>query len=334
MKMLGNLNTTVNGTQLAPSGCFTLGNSTAERIAQAFGYCLIFVVSLAGNISIGLIVYKTKTMRKAINFFIVNMAMSDLVFPLFAIPWFITLLNFNSWPIRGPLGEVMCKLTYFLPNVSVAVSIQSLVLIAVDRFGAVVLPLRSPIISSKLCPYFMFTTWIAAIILLSPNFIAFKLTEYPGKLICELHWTEAFGENANNVNYLIALLLLSYCIPFGLITTLYSVILLKLKAQKIIGEPSTNAEQNRVKRHKHVLKMATAIIFSFAICWTPLTTCYFYYLHSVSQDRNITSLSCSAISIFHIVSFIAHTNCAINPVICFSFSGNYRQGLRRLLKFI
>ena len=37
-------------------------------------------------------------------------------------------------------------------------SIQSLVLIAVDRFGAVVFPLRSPLISSKLCPFFILAT--------------------------------------------------------------------------------------------------------------------------------------------------------------------------------
>jgi len=30
--------------------------------------------------------------------------------------------------------------------------------------------------------------------------------------------------------------------------------------------------------------------------------------------------------------FIAYSNCAINPCICFVFSRNYRQGLKRLLK--
>ncbi|XP_078357471.1 endothelin receptor type B-like [Oculina patagonica] len=184
--MLGNLNTTVNGTQLTPSSCFTPGNTSAERITKTFVYCLILVVSLTGNISIGIIVYKTKTMRRAINFLIVNMAMSDLMFPLFVIPWSLTLLNANSWPIGGPLGKIMCKLIYFLPNVSIAVSVQSLVLIAVDRFGAVIFPLRYPLIGSKLYPYFILATWIAAIILISPNLIAFKLIEYPGKLALEI----------------------------------------------------------------------------------------------------------------------------------------------------
>ncbi|XP_078357472.1 QRFP-like peptide receptor [Oculina patagonica] len=180
--MLGNLNTTENVTQLTLSSCFTPDNLTAERIAKTFGYCIIFVVSLVGNISIGIIVYKTKTMRKTINFLIVNMAMSDLLFPIFGIPLILTELHFSSWLISGLLGQALCKLLPFLQDVSVAVSVQSLVLIAVDRFGAVVFPLRSPLTSSKLCPYFILTAWITAIILIAPNLIAFKLIDYPGKL--------------------------------------------------------------------------------------------------------------------------------------------------------
>ena len=172
-----------------------------------------------------------------------------------------------------------------------------------------VFPLRSPLISSKLCPYFILTTWIAAIILISPNFIAFKLIEYPGKLSCELRRTEAFGRVSHNINYLIALLLLLYCIPFGLIIILYTSILIKLKSQKSIGEPSTNTEQQRIQRHRNVLKMATPIILGFAVCWTPLATYYFYNSHSPSRDRNITRLSCSVLGTLYIVSFIAHTLC-------------------------
>ena len=144
MAMNENVNTTMNETE--PSSCL---NSTAEQIGITFAYCLIFIVSFAGNTVIAIIVYKTKTMRKPINFFIVNMAMSDLRLPIFLIPRKIQMLYIDSWLIGGPLGQTLCKLGAILPDVSSAVSIQSLVLIAVDRFGAVVLPLRSPLISSK-----------------------------------------------------------------------------------------------------------------------------------------------------------------------------------------
>ena len=129
----------MNATQLSNN----FGNSTAEKIGKTFFYSSIFLVSLAGNTVIAIIVYKTKPMRKPINFLIVNMAMSDLMYPIFLIPMSIQGVYIDSWMIDGPLGQASCKLVFFLTQASGLVSILSLVLIAVDRCGAVVLPLRS-----------------------------------------------------------------------------------------------------------------------------------------------------------------------------------------------
>ena len=136
---------------------------------------MIFLVSLAGNIVIGIIVYKTRTMRKPINFFIVNMAMSDLLFSILLCPRVIQELYIDSWLIYGLLGLALCKLVNFLSAVSLSVPIQSPVLIAVDRFRAVVYPLRSPLISSKLCPFFILATWIVAMSTHSPYLFALNL---------------------------------------------------------------------------------------------------------------------------------------------------------------
>jgi len=142
-------------------------------------------------------------MRKPINFLIVNMAMSDLLFPIFLIPRDIQLLYIKSWLIGGLLGKVLCELVNFLLHVSFAVFVQSLVLIAVDRFGAVVYPLRSPLISSKLCPFVILATWIVALAFFSPDLFAFKLIEYPGRLSCLPDCKETFGEFSSYENYLL-----------------------------------------------------------------------------------------------------------------------------------
>ena len=80
---------------------------------------------------------------------------------------------------RCQLGQALCKLVPIFGNVSVTVSIQNLILIAVDRFGAVVFPLRSPLIRSKLCPFFIFATWIVAVAVNSPDLFTYELVEYP-----------------------------------------------------------------------------------------------------------------------------------------------------------
>lgn len=63
----------------------------------------------------GKIVNKTKTMRKPINFLIVSMVMSDLLYPIVLIPRSIQGLYIkDSWPIGCPLGQILYKQVFFL----------------------------------------------------------------------------------------------------------------------------------------------------------------------------------------------------------------------------
>ena len=316
------MNTTVNGSLT----CSIPFNPAAAKIGKTFAYCLIFVVSLLGNSFIGIIVYKTHTPRKPINFFIVNMAMSDLLYPIFLFPRELTYLHADSWLISGSLGQALCKLVPFLVDVSNCVSIQSLLLIAVDRFGAVVFPLRSPLISSKLCPFFILATWIIPMAVLSPYLVAFKLAVYPGQLFCVLRWNKAFGESFSLKNYHPALFVVFFYIPIVMLAMLYSIIVIKLKSQKIPGEQSTNAEQQRAKRNRHVLKMSIAIVLGFVLCFLPWSITML--LRYFAQD----SLPCGFFIYKNISQFMAISNCAINPCICFIFCSNYRNALKRLLR--
>ena len=248
------MNTTVNG-----SSCLGPFHSTEAKIGQTFAGCLILVISLLGNCFIAIIVYKTQSLRKPINFFIVNMAMSDLLFPVFVFPQQLTYL-YADWLISGPLGKALCKVAPIVVCVSTGVSIQSLLLIAVDRFGAVVFPLRSPLISSKLCPFFILGTWILMISAASPNISAWKSTEYQGQLFCILRLNE---------KYILAVFVVFLYFPIVMLTILYSITVIKLKSQKIPGEQSAIAELQRAKRNKNVLKMAIAIVLGFVLCWVP-----------------------------------------------------------------
>ncbi|XP_020611465.1 neuropeptide SIFamide receptor-like [Orbicella faveolata] len=318
------LNTTLNGTQ--PSSC---QHSTAENIGITFAYCLLMVVSLAGNTFIGIIVYKTESMRKPINFLIVNMAISDLLYPIFVFPRFLSSLYVDYWLISGPLGQALCKLVLFFQDISLSVSLQSVVLIAVDRFGAVVYPLRSPLISSKLCPVFILATWIVASAVFSPDLIAFNLVENPRGLVCKMQWNDAFGESSSLQNYFVSTFVVFLYTPLVLITILYIIIYVKLKSQKIPGNDSINAGRQRLLRERNVLKMAVAVVSGFAVCWLPFGIIILVSLFKWDQT---TKSSCGVGHLLTVVAMMARANCAINPCICFISSGNYRKGLKKLLK--
>ena len=159
---------------------------------RTVAYCLIIIVSLAANSLIVMIVYKTPNLRKPINYFIANMALSDLLYPIFWIPWNLSNLHTNNlFLIGGKLGQALCKLIPFFAPVSSTVSIQNLILIAVDRFGAVVFPLRSPLIRSKLCPFFILTTWIVALAFNSPDLFINEFVETPEGTWCVTEWDKA-----------------------------------------------------------------------------------------------------------------------------------------------
>ena len=262
------MNTTAN--ESSSWSCSRLINPAAARIGQTIAYNLILLSSLVGNSLIVLIVFKTPTLRKPMNMLIVNMAMSDLLYPIFLVPFRLADLHAGSWHIGGTLGQALCKLHPFLADISSLVSIQSLVLITVDRFVAVIVPLRSPLISRKLCLFFIVATWIVAMAVHSPYLVAFKLVEYPEPLRCKSLWQEVFGGNTYP-NYALAVHVVFFYIPFVFVVVLYSIILIKLKMQAHPGEQSANAEEQRNRRNRNVLKMATAIMVVFFICWIPFS---------------------------------------------------------------
>ena len=305
------MNTTANGSNFW--SCSSLINLSAVRIGEIISYSLILVVSLIGNSLIGLIVYKTPNMRKPINYLITNMAMSDLLFPLFTIPPLISVND--DWLISGPLGLALCKLCLYLPFVSYSVSGQSHILIAVDRFVAVVFPLRSPLIGRKWFPLIITATWIVALTLHTPMLVNGKVF-YDDGMFCGYFLEEAWPS-----------VVASTYITIVLLVILYSIILIKLKLQAPPGEQSTNVEKQRKRRNKNVLRMVIGIFLAFLFCYVPHTTARLILTLNFS-----VWFSCSfrLFTIFANLMFIA--NCAVNPFICLIFSSNYRQGLRKLLK--
>ena len=315
------MNSTVN-----EPGCSSQLNSTAGKVGQTFAYCLILVFSLVGNSSIGIIVYKTQAMRKPINYFVTNMAMSDLLYSMFLFPHKTALLYMEqSWLVGGGFGQALCKFLPFFSVTSTIVSVQSLILIAVDRFGAVSIPLRSPLITPRLCPFFILATWVIAMAYHSPYLFVHKLVEYQEKLTCKILWKETFGDSSL-ANYFLAGFIVFIYLPIVLLAMLYFNILVKLRSQVHPGEQSTNVEEQRTRRNKSVTKMAIAIVLGFVICWVPFNVSLLLQMFAWNF-----SIPCSAVHYVTFTLYLAYTNCAINPLICFTFSSNYRQGLKRLI---
>ena len=265
------MNSTTGNGSIESSSCFS---KTAYKIGETIALSLIIAVSLMANSSIVMIVYKTPTLKKPINYFIANMAMSDLLYSIFWPPTRLSLIHStNLWLISGKFGPAWCKLVHFFADVSTTVSIQNLILITVDRFVAVVFPLRSPLIRSKLCPFFILGTWIVAAAVISPHLFTFQLVENSvGKMLCVMRWKKAFGESSSPTDYLLAGSILFTYIPVMFLIILYSIIIIKLKTLKLPGEQLANTQQQRNRRKRNVLQLSIATVLVFVFCLLPFTT--------------------------------------------------------------
>ena len=95
--------------------------------------------ALIGNILVIAAVYRTPSLRTSNNYYYVNMAASDFLSSLTTWPLYLTneIITSSGSLLQGPLATVGCKVGVFCRIASIIVSILSLVLIAVERFVAI-----------------------------------------------------------------------------------------------------------------------------------------------------------------------------------------------------
>ena len=119
------MSTNYTNNSLNQEFCKFLAEPIFVIICKLIFLSIILICSLVGNALIITVVSLRQELRKTINFFIVNMAVSDLIFPLVSIPFSLAGIATNSlqWPIRGLPGLISCKLSQFLKPASLTVSV-------------------------------------------------------------------------------------------------------------------------------------------------------------------------------------------------------------------
>ena len=305
--------------------CSYAFNLEEHKIGVTVSLCILFAASLIRNSFIAAVIYKT--LRKPVNYLIVNMAMSDLLFSLILVPVTLVYLHLPSWAIaEGVVANFTCKLTPYLADLFLLVSVQSLVVIAVDRFVAVAFPLRVSLLTSKRCLLCIFSIWVVSMLVAIPHLDANILFEYDGKFFCVTDWKEALGDGVSIDDFYFGFATLFIFFPCALLIILYATIFTKLKSQKIAGQGATLWERQRTKWNRNALNMAVAIVFTFIVCQLPSTVLVFLSLHSANL------LPCTFLVHSQIVVFVSFAYSAVNLCICLALSGNNQGGLKKVLK--
>ena len=298
-----------------------LDNTLLVKTGIILALSVILLISFVGNILIIITVYKRKELRKTINYFIVNMAVSDFVYPLTIIPLSLieTASSSRQWYIGGTVGLSFCKITRYLQHVSVSVSVESLIWIALDRFVAVVFPMKVHLISLKFHVFAISSTWIIAMAINSSDLYTYGLVEIKKETSCRYVENELFSFMNDGKVHVYAL----HVLPMITLAILYCVIAVTLRKQdKVLGSAEPH-RRNEMKRQ--AIKMSLCTMAAFCLCTLPMT------LFNIVVDYDI-QVPCKLYKTLSLLSdLMFYLSSGINPVICFSFVGSYRRGLKEIL---
>ena len=170
-------------------------SSFSWQVILTLIFSLSLIGALIGNALLIIVFWKRYAqLRSPVNCFIINMAVSDLFIPFFVFPRRIQeiYLGWGPWLLDGILGDILCRTVHFADEVSVAVSVQSMVFIAVERWRSVVFPMKSALISQRSTPRFIAFTWIFAVVFFFYYFFASKLRHKNGKPFCDFSLPQLF----------------------------------------------------------------------------------------------------------------------------------------------
>ena len=305
------------------------GSQSCSQVVSTLFITMTSFISLAafiGNFLVTILFLKTPSLKTSTNCFIVNMAISDFLSSCFNWLLYTTegMLT-RRVLITEPSASILCKLGMYCRGVSQVVSVLSLVLITVDRYIAIVFPVKSTMLDQSRIRFSLsLLTWIIPVIFGCPYILFAKVITVNDHTFCRLLW---IGTGLTMYN--ISGFAVFYCTPFIIIIILFTRIVKALrqrsKLEKVMRGPMINTRQ---KQRKKVTKILISIVVAFFVCWTPL--CIYLALKMFYPDRFVKDQCQIMLALFFYV--FPSLSTAVNPVILFFFSTNYRQALANLCR--
>ena len=271
-------------------------------------------------------------MKTITNYLIANMAVSDMLITVLAVPRQVLeiLLGPRRWLIDGLLGSVLCKSVHFFQDITVGVSVLSLLAITIDRYRGIVFPLRKQFKKpAKRCKIIIPAIWLISMGLQAIHFYIFRIVAVDNKTYCAVNWAPKFDQKKSQEAHFIVTFVCVIAIPACVVTFLYSAVILNLnRSRDTRGEgPSRYMMSERLREDKKVVRMIIAILVAFIVCVMPINVyaILFYFVWDWKIPCGIENFGFSAF-------FILYSNASINPCIYFALNDKYRQGLLTILK--
>ncbi|XP_060084126.1 substance-P receptor-like [Ylistrum balloti] len=302
-----------------------------EIIVKSIFVLCIIVISLIGNILIIVIVFRNRQMHTATNYYIVNLAVADLMVTV-SCTWVALVEDLTTdWV----LGAFFCKFNTFMQVLSLVASVLSLTLIAYDRFFGIVFALRAHM-TEKRARTSLIVIWLCALAVTIPILLYRKLNVRHWSDHLEKWCDDDFPTSTTIINnvtvtkqtsrtaYYVIVSVVLYFVPMVVMTFAYSIIIMKLWISTIPGEIVDKRVEAQARTKRKVIVMLVVILVVFAVCWLP---CQVILLYSELRPDKENRLG----DWFQDLQFsgycMAYSNSALNPLIYAGFNANFKRGL-------
>ncbi|XP_011309700.1 orexin receptor type 1 isoform X2 [Fopius arisanus] len=294
-------------------------------------HATVFLGGIIGNSLVCIAVHRNHTMRNVTNYYIVNLAIADLMVIILCLPstvlWDVT----ETWF----LGNCLCKAIPYLQTVSVSVSILTLTFISIDRWYAICFPLKFKS-TTKRAKRTILVIWIFSLIF---DLIVLHTAPAPHLRVDTIFYTQctvSWSQRSERIFALIKLVFL-YGGPLLFMTFTYCSIIRVLWRSKIPGYQSSrstppitestasiheNFEGQMASRRK-AAKMLIVVVLVFGLCYLPVHI-LIVLRQTVGLPSNEINVTCSLIA-----HWLCYANSAMNPIIYNFMSGKFRKEFRR-----
>lgn len=298
---------------------------------------VIAVLSIAGNVLVCWAVAINSTLKNATNYFLVSLAVADILVGCLAIPFAIII------SIGIHLDFYGCLFLACFVLVLTQSSIFSLLAIAIDRYLAVKIPLRyKELMTGKTSREIIAILWLLSFVIgLIPFFgwnlkhsgcanssSSFANATTAGALLysCKL---DCYFESVVDMHYMVyfnffVCVLLPLLIMLGIYLKIFTVARKQLRQieLKCVGNGESQSH-GLLQREIRAAKSLSIIVGLFAVCWLPVhilncLTLFYGELHKPEL-------------VMYVAIILSHANSAVNPVIYAYRIQDFRNTFRKIL---
>uniref|UniRef100_A0A8C8DQC7 Somatostatin receptor 3 n=1 Tax=Oryzias sinensis TaxID=183150 RepID=A0A8C8DQC7_9TELE len=275
-------------------------------------YIVVCVIGLGGNTLVIHIVLHYSKIESVTNIYILNLAIADELFML-GLPFLAVQNTLQSWPF----GSFMCRLVMTVDSINQFTSIFCLTVMSIDRYLAVVHPIRSskwrrPQVAKVVNG----TVWALSFLVVLPVVIFANIQKAGGT--CNISWPQP--ANIWRAAFIIYTSTVGFFCPLLIICLCYLLIVFKIRSS---GKKVHATSTKRRKSERKVTRMVVIVVAVFVFCWLP-----FYALNIINL---LVLLPSEYQGLYYFVVVLGYANSCANPIVYGFLSDNFKRGFRKAL---